>query len=53
MKSTNAWLGSFIVAEIKDSGAVKLAQLDGTMLSGWVNGARLKPFYKSTVALSN
>lgn len=39
------WLGPFMVAEIKDFWAVRLAKLDGIMLPGWVNGARLKPFH--------
>ncbi len=47
------WLGPFIVADIKDFGAVKLAQLDELMLPGWVNGTCLKPFYKPTDAPSN
>jgi transposase InsO family protein len=38
------WLGPFIVAEIRPSGAVRLAQLDGMLQPGWVNGARLKPY---------
>lgn len=38
------WLGPFIVAERKDSGAARLAQLDGILRPGWVNGARLKPY---------
>jgi len=32
------WLDLFIVIEIKDSGAVRLAQLDGVLLHGWING---------------
>jgi len=36
------WLRPFIVVEIKESGAVKLAQLDEILLPGWVNGAHLK-----------
>jgi hypothetical protein len=39
------WLGPFMVAEIRDSGAVRLAQLDGVIRPGWVNGARLKPYH--------
>jgi hypothetical protein len=38
------WLGPFIVAEIRHSGVVKLAQLDGILRPGWVNGAYLKPY---------
>jgi hypothetical protein len=38
------WLGPFIVAEIRPSGAVRLMQLDGMLRPGWVNGARLKPY---------
>jgi len=47
------WLGSFIFAEIKESGAVKLAQLDRILLLGWVNGAYLEPFHKSKFISSN
>jgi hypothetical protein len=38
------WLGPFIVAEIHDSGVVKLVQLDGILRPRWVNGACLKPY---------
>jgi hypothetical protein len=38
------WLGPFIVAEIRPSGAVKLVQLDGILRLGWVNGTHLKPY---------
>ena len=38
------WLGPYFVIEIHDSGAVRLAQLDGTVLHGWVNGTHLKPY---------
>jgi hypothetical protein len=38
------WLGPFIVAEIRHSGEVKLAQLDGILWLGWVNGTRLKSY---------
>jgi hypothetical protein len=38
------WLGPFIVAEIRPSGAVRLAQLDGMLQPGWVNVAHLKPY---------
>ena len=38
------WLGPYFVIEIRDSGAVRLAQLDDTVLPGWVNGACLKPY---------
>jgi hypothetical protein len=38
------WLGPFIVVEIRESGAVKLAQLDGVLRPGWVNGTCLKPY---------
>lgn len=38
------WLGPFIVAEIRESGVVRLTQLDSIILPGWVNGARLKPY---------
>jgi hypothetical protein len=32
------WLGPFIVAEIHESGVVRLTQLDGILHPGWVNG---------------
>jgi hypothetical protein len=38
------WLGPFIVAEIRQSSAVKLTQLDGILRPGWVNGVCLKPY---------
>lgn len=38
------WLGYFIIVEVKESRVIKLAQLDGVLLPGWVNGAWLKPF---------
>ena len=38
------WLGPFIVAKIRPSRVVKLAQLDGMLWSGWVNGAFLKTY---------
>ena len=38
------WFGPFIVADIRPSGAVKLAQLDGMFRPGWVNGTHLKPY---------
>ena len=38
------WLGPYFVIEIRDSGAVRLAQLDGMVLPRWVNGACLKPY---------
>lgn len=47
------WLGSFIVVEIKESGAMKLAQLDGIFLPGWVNGGRLEPFHQPKVHIQN
>lgn len=40
------WLGSFIVMEVRESGAIKLVQLDGVLLPGGANGACLKPFHK-------
>lgn len=42
------WLGPFTVADIRKTGAVQLAQLDGTLREGWVNSARLKPFTPRT-----
>lgn len=44
-------MGPFIVTEIRDSRAVRLVQLDGVMLHGWVNGACLKPFHKSKIKI--
>lgn len=41
------WLGPFIVMEIKYSGVVRLAQLEGVLIHGWVNGTWLKPFHKA------
>jgi hypothetical protein len=41
------WLGPFIVVEIWESGVVKLAQLDGVLHLGWVNGACLNPYLSS------
>jgi hypothetical protein len=38
------WLGPFIVVEIRPSGAFIIAQIDGMLQPGWVNGARLKPY---------
>jgi hypothetical protein len=38
------WLGPFIVAEIHEYGAVRLAQLNGILYPSWVNGACLKPY---------
>jgi hypothetical protein len=38
------WLGPFIVVEIWDSRAIRLAQLDGILHPGWVNNACLKPY---------
>ena len=40
------WMGLYHVIEIKDSAAVILAQLDGKILQGWVNGANLKPYHE-------
>lgn len=36
-------LGPFMVVDIKDKGFFRLAQLNGTLREGWVNGA-CKPF---------
>jgi len=41
-------VGTFIVAEIKDSGAIRLAQLDGIIKLGWVNGPCLKAYVSTT-----
>jgi len=40
------WLGPFIIVEIKASGIVRLVQLDGLLLQGWVNDAHLKLLHK-------
>jgi hypothetical protein len=37
-------LGPFIVSEIYDFGAIRLAQLDGILCLGWVNDACLNPY---------
>lgn len=41
------WHGLFYVAKVRNSGTVKLAQLDGILLPSWVNSARLKPYFGS------
>jgi hypothetical protein len=38
------WLRPFIVAEIRPSEAVRLAQMDGMLWPRWANGAHLKPY---------
>jgi hypothetical protein len=38
------WLGPFIVAEMRQCGAIRLAELDGILRPKWVNGACLKPY---------
>lgn len=40
------WLGLFSVTEIQELGVINIAQLDGIILPGWVNGAHLKPFHE-------
>ena len=46
-------LSMFIVAEMRESGVVKLAQLDGILILGWVNGAHLKPLRQHNTQYSN
>lgn len=46
------WLEPFIIAEVKELGVFKLAQLDGFQVLGWVNGAHLKPFHGSIISTS-
>jgi hypothetical protein len=41
------WLGPFIVGEIRESGVVRLVQLDGIIHLRWVNGMFLKPYISS------
>lgn len=38
------WLVPFIVAEIHESGAIRIEQIDGILRHGWVNGANLNPY---------
>lgn len=38
------WLGSYVVKEITDGGAVQLTKLNGERFPGRVNGSRLKPY---------
>jgi len=40
-------LGPFYITEIRDSGAIKLAHLNGIIFPCWVNGAHMKPYYGS------
>ena len=44
------WLGPFIFAEVREFGAVKLAQVDGILLLGWVNNAHLKLFHDPIIS---
>lgn len=39
------WQGPFIVVEIKDYGAIKLAQIYGIFQPGWVNDTCLKNYF--------
>jgi hypothetical protein len=41
------WIGPFIVVENRESGALKLEQLNVILRLGWVNGARLNPYFSS------
>jgi hypothetical protein len=41
------WLGLFIVVEIRESGVVRLTQLNGILYPSWVNGAHLNPYTSS------
>jgi len=38
------WLGSSVIKEITDGGAVQLVKLNGEPFPGKVNGSRLKPY---------
>ena len=40
------WLGPYVITHITDAGAVKLQKLDGTYVTGMVNGSFLKPYFE-------
>ena len=46
-KLRTQWLGSYIVMNITDGGAMKLQKLDGTEVQDLVNGSRLKLYHNS------
>ena len=39
------WLGPYVIMHMTDAGVVKLQRLDGTYVTGMVNGSLLKPYY--------
>ena len=41
------WLGTYIVEEINNEGAVKLQELYGTLVTGLIKGILLKPYHDS------
>ena len=38
-------LGPYRIMHITDAGTVKIQKLDGTYVTGMVNGSHLKPYY--------
>lgn len=38
------WLGSYVIKEIIDGGAVQLVKLNGEPFPGKMSGSRLKPY---------
>jgi hypothetical protein len=38
------WLEPLIVEEIRDSGAIRITQIDGILCQEWVNGTRMKSY---------
>lgn len=47
------WLGPFVVAEVRESIVVNVAQLNDLLLPDWVNNTRMKPFHKSNNVTQN
>lgn len=43
------WLGSYVIKEITDGGAVQLTKLNGDPFLGWVSGIRLKPYMRDLI----
>ena len=39
------WLGSYVVVHITEAGTIKLHKLDGTLVTGMINGSQLKPYH--------
>ena len=39
------WNGPFVIQQLFDNGLVKLRTLQGEVIKGLINGARLKRFY--------